>query len=90
MDNRQIVSTIISEEQQENIKELFSKRCKTLGVKYRSKTYYTAQAEFIAGVNTGLLVLNYTIPPIWTICCLTNREIIEDYSPKITKTKKNG
>jgi hypothetical protein len=57
------------------IEKMFKDRCIAQRIRYESKRYYESQADFFAGVMTALNELL----PYWTICCTSDRPIIEPY-----------
>jgi hypothetical protein len=64
---------MIAEEEIIRIEQSFKTRCINFNIKFKSKKFYELQCEFFCGV---MIALNTTLPR-WSICIISNREIIK-------------
>lgn len=87
MDSANRTNTImtLTKEQKQTIEKDFESAMKSLGHTPRSKTYRKFHGLYFSGASKALEAIGYAIPPIWTICLMTGRDIIEE-----SKTTENG
>lgn len=77
--NRIIERMKLTESEQETIKAHLIERCKAQYIKFGTKKFYQEQASFVAGVSATLCAIGKTIPPYWSIACMSDREIVEKF-----------
>lgn len=84
MDSANRTNTImtLTKEQQAVIVKEFETGTKAMDIKPESKTYKRLHGIYFVGASKTLEAIGYTVPPIWILCLMSGRDIVEECKPK--------